>query len=233
MKEIVAALKSKGYWQAIFAPTIELAGRVTDRTSVAARLEQVAVNFRGWDYPHVDPNRDVIIDAKSVWQKTEWRYFHELWCAFPSGQLLHVAGMRTDYGADLQVSPMEEVQAGELVLGIGDALWRMTEFVHFASRYAGMICPGESLRAVMEVGGLRNRRLVVDDPGRGSTSTRYVCHSADPEILETTVEAGESVAALSGRARGLAMKLYERFGFGTSDRLLQGWQEQLIYYPRS
>jgi hypothetical protein len=234
VKEFIAALKSKGYWQARLLPSIEQPKRWGDKLAIKVALNGIAVNFRGWDYPHVSLQHNVVIESDRVWQTTEWNYFREIWCAFLSGQFLHVAGMRADYGAALQLGLLEDhVEPGEKLLGIGDTVYRMTEFAHFASRYAQAVCPGEDLRALLEVGGLKDRRLVVDDPNRGGTSSRYVAHTEAPFTADLLVRPGTSDAELAREARNLANELYELFEFRAADAVLEGWQRQMIYYRPS
>jgi hypothetical protein len=230
MKQHLKELRSKGYWQTRLLPVLERTHRLPDKLTFSHQLRDIAVNFRGWDYPHVDLHTTPVIEQDRVWQFSEWRYFHELWCAFQSGQFLDVAGMRHDYGADVELGPLERVEPGQRILGIGDTVFRMTEIVHFASRYADLVCPGEGIQVRLEAGGLKGRRLVVDNPGRGGTSAPYVAGSELPFTSEFPVAAGATPADLARIGREQANSLFELFGFRANEQVLQSWQAEMIYF---
>jgi hypothetical protein len=167
------------------------------------------------------------IEAESIGQDTEWEYFHELWRIFRSGQFLHVAGMRHDWGAPRQLSVMERDLRGVPILGMGDTVYRFTEIAMFGSAYVRGILRGSTAEVAVKVGGLQGRRLVVDDPGRTAWSQTHVATTARPYIAMMIIEEGTDRDTLLRSAREAARGLYGLFGAEVSDPVLEDWQRKI------
>lgn len=162
-----------------------------------------------------------------VGQDTVWEEFRELWRVTKSGQMIHLAGIRYDWGEARYLSPMERVNPGELIIGIGDSLHRMSEIFEFAQRWAQAVAEEDGVELTLEIGGLQNRRLVVDNTSRGATSVAYVSRAPEPWSLSEAVAVGTSLDELWARARAASLSLFQRFGFQGNAEVLQDWQRKI------
>jgi hypothetical protein len=175
----------------------------------------------------VNLNTQPQIEVDSIGQDTEWEHFHELWRLLKSGKFIHLAGMRYDWGAMVQASAMEAHLGDSPLLGIGDAVFRFTEIATFASKYSNGMLDGEPLTALIEVGGLRGRRLFVDDSGRLADGQTHVATTKRPYVARLDVGPSLQPDDLLARARACAHELYGLFGFEIDDVQLEKWQRQI------
>ena len=225
---VAEEIKSRGYWQTVIRPRGEYnANRISDLSGIPDLLSRLAINRRGWDFPHLERPEKTVVGNDWVGQDTVWEHFHEMWRVTKSGQLLHLAGIRYDWDAPRYLSPFEEVKPGEQILGIGDTLHRMSEVFEFAQRWAQAIAEKDGVRVGIEIGGLLNRRLVVDHPSRGGLSVDYVSLAGEPWTWQEEVVAGATLEELWGRAREATTALLQRFRHRANSQILEDWQRKI------
>jgi hypothetical protein len=220
-------IRQRGYWQTVILPSQIKEDRLKISRGLIPLLRQQAVDLRGWDFPHVDLNTPPQIESDSIGQDTEWDHFHELWRLFKSGKFLHLAGMRHDWGASIQLSLLETAVPGQPLIGVGDAIFRFTEIVEFGARFTEAFLSAEEAAICVEVGGLRGRRLVIDDPHRYGHRETFVATTRRPFMARIEVARGYATAMLRARARDCARELYALFGYEISEAVLQDWQGKI------
>ncbi len=219
-------IRQRGYWQTEILPAQVKENRLKISRALIQLVHQQSVSLRGWDFPHVDLNTPPQIEIDSIGQDTEWEYFYELWRLFKSGKFLHLAGMRHDWGAPIQLSVFERETSASPLLGVGDVVFRLTEMVVFTSRFAEGLSM-ERVRVRVEVGGLQGRRLVIDARGRAGRFEARVATTRRPFLATIEVDPGATSAELRKRARACAHELYALFGFEISDAVLEDWQGKI------
>lgn len=228
LKEMTARLRAGGYWQLVVRPRIERQERIVNFSNIWLSLRDLAVNARGWDYPHVSLHDPPGFEQNAVWQTSDWNYFVEAWCVWKSGQFLHVAGMRSDYGATDQGAVGETLVAGEPLVGMGDSIFRFSEMFLFAARYLDAFAQGEGGTMHIEVGGLRGRRLFVDDYSRLAFSERHIATTEHPFVATREIEPAEAQDSLIVRARQTCAEFFQLFGgVAMSDEVMEGWQGKI------
>lgn len=162
-----------------------------------------------------------------VGQDTEWKQFHELWRVTLSGQFLHLAGIRYDWGAPRYLGPFEEVGPDERIIGIGDTLHRMSEIFEFAQHWAQSVAGVDGVQLSIEIGGLMNRRLVVDHPSRGGLSAPYVSRTDEAWTLQEEVNSTASLEELWEHSRRATAAFLQRFGHQANSQVLEDWQRKI------
>lgn len=220
-------IRLKGHWNIVIRPLVRDANRVADLGSIVDLLRRIQVTRRGWHFPHVHPSNPPLIGNEWVGQDTNWEAFREIWRVTRSGQFLHVAGIRYDWGAARHFSPLEHVPPEQSVIGLGDSLHRLSEAYEFAQRWAQSVAPESGVSLGMELNGLLGRRLVIDDPGRGATSTPYVGTAEEPWSTSAEIFADSSLDQLRGLARAACTSMSERFGMSVGGEVLEAWQGRI------
>jgi len=230
VNEAVAAIKAKGYWQLVLRPQVYRVDRLRvqpNATNLVQVIASVSVQLRGWDYPHTNLIERIEIEQDCVGQTTSWTHFHETWRCYRSGQFVHLAGMRHDWGAERQLGLTERVPAEANILGIRDALFRLTEMLLFARGYCHLLIPGEAVDVLVEVGGLRERRLVVDSPSAFGFGDELVATTSNPYTVSFVVDAATTEDDAKRMAREGVAGLFGLFGWSTGDAILAGWQDEI------
>lgn len=221
-------IKAKGYWQTVIRPARHVENRIKRLDVVPQALMDLSINRRGWDFPHIERN-DTATQIGNDWvgQDTVWQEFRELWRVTRSGQFMHVGGIRYDWGEERYLSPLQRLETGAALMGIGDSLHRLSEIFEFAQRWGGLVAESESIKLMLEIGGLRNRQLVVDHPSRAGTSMHYVSRAAEPFVWAGEIQPGTSLEELWSEARTVATMLFTRFGFSANTQVLEDWQRKV------
>ncbi len=105
--DLAHRILGRGYWLTEILPLQVKENRLKISPGLVQLVRQQSVSLRGWDFPHVDLNTRPQIEIDSIGQDTQWEHFHELWRLFKSGKFLHLAGMRHDWGAGVQLGVLE------------------------------------------------------------------------------------------------------------------------------
>jgi len=225
---VVDEVRTKGSWETIIRPRAFLNGRVADLLSVPDQLANLSIQRRGWYFHHVDRSAQPDVGNDWVGQETKWRMFREVWRVTGSGQFVHVAGFRYDWGEPRDyLAPMQEIVPEGALMGMGDTLHRLSEIVEFAQRWMNHIRSSEGVSLNLKITGLVNRQLVVDNPARAGISATYMSRAPEPFTWDHDIEPGESLQELWRGARSAATKLFERFGFRANEQVLEDWQSKI------
>lgn len=178
--------------------------------------EAANVQFRGWDYPHVDhecrtPGQDYI----QSW--VEFMGERSFWRLYQSGQFGHVFAFREDsYGDDLlnRVRRVARMPPGFVPTGYADfinVLYTLTEIFSFASRLAERGKFGPRLEIDVSMHNVANRLLVSFEPGR---FFHYFLPATERDLtFGWAGDATEFLASADALARRATNHFYERFGW--------------------
>jgi len=225
VSELTDAIRSKGYWRIDIRPSNYVEQRVP-RTALKPILDRTVVQLRGWDFPHLDSQGRVQRGNLWLGGETDWSYFKEAWRFYQSGQFVYLIGIHEEWGDSFVGFGYQRLPKDFKGIGVGDALFRVTETYEFASRLAVTEAGAEQMQIDIEVRNIVGGRLYVDDPRRMPMDHDYSFHE---EGLRT--EASVSRAELAGRARELALDaasdLFAAFGWHPERALLEGQQAQL------
>ena len=225
MSELTESIRSKGFWRIDVRPTDYVETRIPN-AALKPILDRAVVRLRGWDFPHLDRQGRVSRGNHWLGGETDWSYYRESWRFYQSGQFVYLIGMHEDWVESFEGLALPRFPVGFKGIGVGDALFRITETYEFAARLAVSEAGGEQMRIGIELRNVARRRLYVDDPMRMPMDNDY---SFDEPSL--TLSATVSRADLAGRSRQLALDatldFFGRFGWHPLRELIQGQQDQL------
>ena len=227
MNGIGSIIKSKGYWTVAIRPTTFEANRVKRLSDLFPLVSRLAVQIRGWDFPHIDTQQRPIIAQDWVGQEFQWLHYVEAWRLYQSGQFAYQGGMITDWIPDSEKGKYgPPIPKGHNVLGLDDAAYRFAEVFEFASRLALSEAGDEGLHIRVGAHGLQGRTLYVDNPRGGPFSQVYTARI--PEYPQEGEFARSDLAADTRRhAVEWLVQLLERFGWNPPLDLIR----QKVYRP--
>jgi hypothetical protein len=223
MSALTKAIREKGYWYIDVRPS-EYVGDRVPYTSLGPILDRTVVRLRGWDFPHIDRQRDLQRGNTWIGGETDWNWFKEAWRLYRSGQFVYEIGIHEDWAGE--TFPPHRLPLDVPALGVGDALFRITETYEFASRLSVTEAGADQMRIAIDVRNAAGRSLYVDDINR-MPMDRTRPFSEPIAYSAVTVSRDD----LAGRSRSLAIdaaaELFARFGFHPPRVLLEGQQSEL------
>lgn len=223
MSDLTKAIREKGYWYIDVRPAEYVGDRVR-YASLGPILDRTVVRLRGWDFPHIDRQRDLQRGNTWIGGETDWSWFKEAWRFYRSGQFVYEIGIHEDWAGE--TFPPQRLPLDVPALGVGDALFRITETYEFASRLSVTEAGAHQMRIAIDVRNAAGRSLYVDDINRMPMDRTR-------PFSEPTVYSAITVSRddLAGRSRSLAIdaaaELFARFGFHPTRALLEGQQSEL------
>jgi hypothetical protein len=229
MNDVLEKMRTRGYWQVIIRPSTFLPTRVPDIASLEPLLQKTFVQFRGWDFPHIDRQNQIHVDQDWIGQELDWDLTLEVWRFYQSGQFVHFSGMPIDWRDQSGLWPSSKDtkwKAGSL-LDIVETIYRLTEIYEFAARLSFTGAGDEQMHVEVRTANLKGRRLWIDPHlGRTSFVNEYkaaIDNFTDPHELQRT--------NLSANPREYALKtsleLFKRFNWNPPLELLQDMQSKL------
>lgn len=228
MSDLLKKIKSRGHWRVIIRPTTFDEKRVANISHLYPIVERCSVQFRGWDYPHLDTRKPPCIDKDWVGQEFEWEEFLEIWRLYQSGQFVHIFGMFEDW-LDLSKwrSKWPEVHPSEpgASLRMANALFCFVEIFEFAARLALTEVGDQSMHVEITVSGLQGRVLYNDTGGGFPFRGPKANLSSLPYAVD--LPQAELIADPRGLALEPAIELYRRFGEEFSEQTLRGLLNKL------
>ena len=225
MSDLTDAIRTKGHWRIDVRPTDYLFERIP-YSALGSTLDRTVVRLRGWDFPHIDRKGGDRRGNQWIGGETNWDFFKEVWRFHQSGQFVYLLGIHEDWAEGYERFTRFGQHTGGLFLGVGDALFRITETYEFAARLAVTDAGAEAMRLEVDLRNVAGRRLYVDSPHRGQMDHAY---TFDEPGLHWT--ATVSRADLAGHSRDLAVdaaaEVFARFGWHPARALLQEQQAEL------
>lgn len=226
MSTLTDKIRSRGYWQVTVRPSRFVEKRIPEIPKLYPIVQKASVQLRGWDFPHIDSHTTPHIDIDWVGQESEWEHHLEAWRFYQSGLFVDLSGMHYDWRDQSGLWQAPEGWTPGQLLGIVDATYRLTEIMEFAARLALSEAGDERMFVEIIVGGLKGRKLWVDDRNRASFFGDYKASINElpykTELLRTD---------LVGNARELALKvaqeLFWRFDWDAKMEILRDMQAGL------
>jgi hypothetical protein len=226
MNNLLKKIRERGYWQILFHPADFNEKRVTRIQDLAPIVRAAAVEFRGWDFPHIS-REGPTIGLDWIEDKVEWSEYFETWRFYQSGQFVYYGGIRTDWldQSEFQ-APMKQWRPG-LLLPVTDTVFKFTEIFEFASRLSSgpLDAPHVTLR--ISLSGLDQRELWIDNPNRsGFHAPRK---AAIPEYSQTFQLGRDQLLAETRQLAVVAAEeLFARFNWTPGGEFLGVMQGELF-----
>jgi len=223
VSDLTTAIRSRGYWRVDIRPADYVPDRLP-HPALKPTLERTAVRLRGWDFPHLE-QRTERRGNNWIGGETEWNQIREAWRFYRSGQFVYLRGFIEDW-----IEP-DRLQLGRIPrdvpsLGVGDALFTISEICEFASRLSVTEAGADQMRVEIDLRNAAGRILYVDDQRRMPMDNQYSFHD-DTLTAAVSISRGD----VAGRSRELALDaasdIFGRFGWHPDPALLQGQQDEL------
>jgi hypothetical protein len=225
VSEISEHIKSRGYWEDTIRPFPRAEERVPCE-DLEDLIVTRAVRLRGWPLPYVPSNEPILRGSNWIGADHSWDMHKESWRFFQSGQFAQLLAFRQDWRDESEWHPASaEWHVGDKIQ-VAEILFHLTELYEFAARLALTDAGGDEVVVDTVLHGLRERRLVVDDPGRAELRHRTAT------VDEIAVKLELSREELIGNTRSLAVRkareVYLRFGWNADEKLIADYQTSLL-----
>jgi hypothetical protein len=226
MTSTTEKIRSRGHWDVTIHPSDFIEKRIPRVSELRDIVEKHAVNFRGWNFPHVSPEgAEIGVD----WTQSEvdWSNYIEVWRFYQSGQFLFLGNIRQDwYDQSLFHKPSAAWAPGKL-LSVGDTVFKLTEIFEFANRLAVGPLAASGMVIDIRLVGLKGRQLAIEDPNR--TGFAYPRESHLSEFpMRYSLTTHELVARTRELAVDAAAEVFEHFDWSPGTEMLKGMQEELF-----
>jgi len=206
--DVLTKIASRGYWKVVMQPPVFKPDRIAGLLDCEKLVANCQVSLRGWDYPHYETMQSGI---DHIWSQTDWEDYKEFWRFYQSGQFVHYFGCHEDWWIDsgLSTPELRQRRPGE-VLEIISTLFQLTEIYEFASRLAQRGIFDEQTTIVVELHGMRGRKLIALH--RILFPINYTCAEKDLPF-EKRFSTEELIAKTSELALEHALWVFERFNW--------------------
>jgi hypothetical protein len=227
MSEITDRIKTAGYWHVSIHPAVFVEKRVGNLLDLHPILRKCAVGVRGWDFPHIDRDDPTPPQLDFIQQEHEWEHHAERWRFYQSGQFTMLRAMPYDWRDRSGWWPADGRWKRGSSLGVGDSLLTFYEIFELAARLSNSPAGDVNMRINLEVGGLKDRALVIDDPRRSEFSINSTAGIAVLP-LSWTFSRTALLADVSELVIGAVPELFTRFGRQMTADLLRDWLQKIL-----
>lgn len=226
-EDMLSAIKANGYWRVLIRPTVFEARRIQDRTTALQLVDENKIMLRGWDYPHLDPENQ-LVESEWIGSAIDWGAHKEYWRLYLSGQFIHYFAMMEDFHQVPWTSSAFPGGKPEKYMEIISTLYTVTEVYEFAKRLTTKEALGPSAEISITLFGTEGRVLVYWDILRRLLERNYV--SAKQQISSARiVSAAELTATSSQLALNTTVDIFEQFNWlGPPIQLLEEDQRKLF-----
>ena len=224
---VLATIRSRGYWQVQLRPATFDEKRIGSLSSLEQAIRRAHVQLRGWDYPHVNPNRDFSRHKDFIQGLVSWGTHHEVWRLYQSAQFVHVFAMMEDWLAEY-TNQYANLKPGE-ILEVTSTLWTFTEMFLFFGRLVESLQLTGDVVVSYRLVGLAGRQLQTLDARRMPLHEWRKAASDLTEFDDTvTLPAAKLIGSSAELAVEHAMQLYERFHWQPDRASLVEEQRKLL-----
>ena len=200
------------YWCVQILPTTYEPERIDSNRRLREIRGESAVSVRGWDFPHIDREHDKAFE-RGIESVTHWFRYHEAHRLYKSGLFV----WRRRLGEDFT-----DGYRGKL--SYVAAIYSLTEFMIFASRFAPQVDSDGTFDIRIELNGLKDRDLhedsglFMEDYSTGARRFEQAYVLPVEEIRASNLD----LAAKSAR------RLFDLYNLDISLETIQGWQKKLL-----
>jgi hypothetical protein len=218
-------IRSRGHVVFTIRPGTFDPGRVP-LTELESILRRCAVQLRGWDVPHIDPQVPLLRKADRVEQASDWKHHLEQWSFYSSGQLADLSNIRYDWLDQYDPHLVPPGWQPGHALPVTDTVFTITEIFELAARLAFTPAGDEQMEIAISYRGLSGRVLVVDDNRRAPffQDYRYDDETVDVQRSVTREQLASEAWDLAAAASG---ELFSYFGWEPAIEVIKGAQSEL------
>ena len=164
MSGVLQKVQTRGYWEIVIRPAAYKENRVPQIERLLPVMEQAAVEWTGWDFPHVDRQSAPEIGLNWIQSDVDWEHYVEVWRLYQSGQFLYYGGLNDDW---LDQSSLEERRyPPNTQLSVTNTVFMYAKVFELASRLSTTELGDKSMTVGVRLHGLQGRTLRMDNPNR-------------------------------------------------------------------
>ena len=225
--EILALIKSTGYWRVVIRPTVFIEKRVASLGILETAVRDSRVMYRGWDYPHMPD--EIARLGDHIRAADSWMSHHEYWKAFLSGQFVHLFAFREDYWkAEAAHFGGAAPEPGKALSSLS-TLYSLTELASFAARLSERLELGPEIVIEYQLYGIAGRQLQHFQPRRIPLGPN---RRSSEELNEYGGEVTLEPLELAGRCNEIAvdftLDLFQQFNWEPSRESLEDDQRRFL-----
>lgn len=176
MSEILDKIKTRGYWRVAIRPPVFRANQFStlDKAHAIVQRSAVSIEARGWGFPQVNLDRDLLRGVQDDWvgQELDWHIHVEAWRMYKSAQFVYLGGFWSDWRDQSIWQRPPETWRPMARLFVGEVIFKLLEAYRFAAGMAAAVPEFDSLSVHAKLVGLRDRVLSLGMSGRGELDTR-------------------------------------------------------------
>jgi len=232
-EELLAEIKSRGYWRVEMHSTEYQENRLPARRAMQDLINKATVSLRGWPYPYFRAE-ETTYDGKGLEGQVDWSYHKEYWRLYESGQWLHYLGLSGAWISREEIfkgrSPLPPQHPGYLHIR-GDVLFTLTEILRFTAGLVqdGVLDPTAFLS--IQLHNTHDYMLYESFERPWFSIHEYVNPSHTPIEQSKSVPVGQLSTVVDQLALETAIKVFEVFGWipnEAAERMLAEEQKKLI-----
>jgi hypothetical protein len=160
---VLNKIRSRGYWRVVIRPTEFQEHRVPDYADLFPIVEKNSVQFRGWDYPHIDRSRPPLRGSDWVGQEYDQEDEIEVWRIYLSGLFVHFFAIGGDWRDYSRLWPAEPSWEWGREVYYLQTIYSFVEVFEFASRLALSPAGASHMCVEIDIEGLAGRRVTTMD----------------------------------------------------------------------
>ena len=183
-EEILQEIRNGAYWRLLLRPHKFVRERfpLPECQDIVIRS---TVALRGWDFPHMSPDRTEWPDDSLV-NSTRYHYFREYWKFYQSGQFVFLRRFKEDYfqaeARNKAASQGVFVPNGKEASGfssIVEMIYCTTEFLDFSTQLSRKVAPDEQWHIGISMNGVKDRVLYLDNESMRTFNFALLATSED------------------------------------------------------
>jgi hypothetical protein len=224
MTEILSKIKSRGYWIIRILPETS-DERVQTLKELEDAVRSCGVDLRGWDFPHYDYSESPVRHTHYIEQSVDWQGIVEFWRAYKSGQFFSFSSLYGEWDeCSAESQGLDEAERSKW-LSVEDSIFRFTEILEFASRWAAALSFSGKIVVSCTLNGLGGRVLQLSLARRG-LMRRYVS-TQDGWRADLEFDTATLLSAPRDLAVDPAIRLLEIFGLDIANSTVKDIQAGL------
>lgn len=219
MSTLLDKIKTRSYWEVNITPTEFQEKRIQNIMDLKEIIYKEAVNFRGWDFPHYDFNKEAEVGTNWVGQEFEWNHYLETWRIFQSGQFVHYSGLFYDWKDQSELWPMDANWDKNKWIQTYEIVYRIREIYEFASRLAQKIENTKTIDISITLHNIKNKSLL-NPPTAMPFPTLKTCTLDHFPLPVSTITTPELIANNKDLAISSTIEIFRRFNWNANKEVL-------------
>lgn len=182
----IGKIKQRAYWQIEIFPA-EFNENAINFRDIQSIVSQAAVQYRGWDYPHIVreniADRQLCYPVDNTYYEAwiDWSIHKEIWRAYKSGKFTHLFAVHEqwfdEHEAVFSGSPYPDLE--HKYLDVVNVVFKVTEILEFVRGYINSFAEIDNFVFRLKIMNAEGNELTVLESSRLPLSMTYTNHSTN------------------------------------------------------